>query len=677
METSQEQIANRPLWWALLLLAISVVAVVLMTRHLIQQDSQRLVERFEQGKREQMKDVLRLVEENLRDVTDDLRFLSRLVVDAPDDERGAFLQALLGGVSPYIAGAIVNADGVAQQVIIDPRSGELPDREDIRAMEEAGAIALKEETAVSPRSERQLNPWHRAFAHRTSNGEAVVLLVNTQEFLAELRLLSSDPQTNVLVLGPQGYPAPATSAPILKVMQDEVPRELEVVLERMRRAESGTFRIPAMEAEWVGFEFGDVVVAYGPVFVRSGVFWSVASFSSLSSIRSAERSVTTRLVGFSSIIVVLILGFGVFGFTVSRRTIALRERLAIAAEVSRLHEKAHRVVQAIPMALGILDQTMKISDRNESFALRFGDGDFVESLRAESSQVAELLEVSNRTRESQSHVVDGTFFGKDGVFQVYCVPVDPPTTDANVIIVIEDVSALRQLESQLLRVEKLATVGVLAAGIAHEIGTPLGVVRGRAEFIHRKLGPESPHAAGLDVIVTQIDRISRSIQDLLDYSRLRETSVEPMSLKEAVRNVEGLLSHELNNSVQFEVQIPEELPKIAANADQLQQIFVNLFMNSVDALHERDDGKISVVAHGEDGWVTFYVRDNGSGIPESHIHQVFDPFFTTKKRGQGTGLGLSIVTQIVRNHGAELELKSGPEGTEFKFRWPVWAQETK
>lgn len=668
--------SSRSLVWAFALLTISIVAVILMTRHLIEQDSQRLVERFEQGKRAQMQDVLRLVEENLRDVTDDLRFLSRLVVEAPDAEREAFLQALLGGVSPYIAGAIVNSDGVAQQVIIDPRSGELPDREDIRAMEEAGVLALKEETAVSPRSERQLNPWHRAFAQRTATGEAVVLLVNTQEFLAELRILSSDPQTNILVLGPQGYPAPATSPPIFEVMKGEVPKELELVLEKMRSAESGTFRISGKDAEWVGFEFGDVVVAYGPVFVRSGVFWSVASFSSLASIRNAERAVATRLVGFSSIIVLLILSFGVFGVAVSRRTVVLRERLQIAGELSRLHEKAHRVVQAIPVAVGILDQSMKISDRNESFASRFGDDDFVERLHAQNSPVAALLESANKTRESLSHVVDGTFFGKEGVFQVYCVPVEPPTSDANVIMVIEDVSALRQLESQLLRVEKLATVGVLAAGIAHEIGTPLGVVRGRAEFIQRKLGPENPHASGLEVIISQIDRISRSIQDLLDFSRLRETTVEPVNLLEAVRTVEGLLIHELD-STQIQVQIPENLPMIAANADQLQQILVNLVMNSADALHDREDGRISVDAQYDDGCVCFAVCDNGTGIPDAHIHQVFDPFFTTKKRGQGTGLGLSIVTQIVRNHGAELELKSSPEGTEFRFKWPVWKQETK
>jgi len=657
---------------AFVLLSGAVAVVVLMTIQLIREDSERLVNRFQTEREAQIQDVLRFVEENLHDVTADLKFLSRLMVQASDQEREAFLQALLGGVGAYRAGAIVGADGFARQVIVDPRSGELPDRDEIRSMEFAGEQALYEGTSVAPRSEGQ-DPWLRAFAQRTENGEAVVLLVDTQVFLDELRFLASDPHSLVLVLGPHGHPAPSTSSHFLSQMEDPS-SEIKGIINRMREGDHGTIRIPASEAGWLGFEHGDVVVAFGSVEVRDGVFWSIASFSSLSAIRSAERSLRNRLVGFASVMVLLLLTFGGFVFVVARRTAVLRERLQNAAQLSLLHEKAHKVVQSIPIAVGILDRDLVVRDRNATFEAILGGHGVNDD--ANSAELLTLIKTAARTRVAQSGILESSeFLGKDGVFQVHVVPIEPSLDDADLILVVEDLSSVRKLEEQLLRVEKLATVGVLAAGIAHEIGTPLGVVRGRAELIQRKLEPESSHMRGLSVIIEQIDRISRTIQELLDFSRLRETRVDPISFADTVRQVLELLTYEIGESIVVDVLVPDGLPNLAANPDQLQQVLVNLILNSVDALSESEKGRIEVGARIETDSLLFWVEDNGVGIPAADRNQVFDPFYTTKKRGQGTGLGLSIVSQIARNHGAKLRLAECLVGTRVEVNWPLSEQE--
>jgi signal transduction histidine kinase len=236
-----------------------------------------------------------------------------------------------------------------------------------------------------------------------------------------------------------------------------------------------------------------------------------------------------------------------------------------------------------------------------------------------------------------------------------------------------------RLNEQLLQAEKLTTVGVLAAGIAHEIGTPLGVVRGRAEYALGKLGEDHPQAGSQHVIIEQIDRIVRTIRELLDFSRAKPVAVTPVELVGVVDKSADLLRYEVERrGLTLAVDVDAGLPLIAADADQLQQVLVNVMMNAFDACDA--GGHVAITARrGERGigraglaGVRIEVADNGCGIPEENIHRVFDPFFTTKKRGKGTGLGLSIVAQIIRSHGAEISLESEPRcGTRVLLDWPV------
>jgi signal transduction histidine kinase len=240
-------------------------------------------------------------------------------------------------------------------------------------------------------------------------------------------------------------------------------------------------------------------------------------------------------------------------------------------------------------------------------------------------------------------------------------------------------SHVAQLQSQLVRAEKLATVGVLAAGIAHEVGTPLGVVRGRAEYLLGKLGGEHPQAASARVIVEQIDRVSRTLRELLDFSRTKPIAARSVDFAATARSVADLLSFEAaRKDVAIEVRVPDGLPALAADPDQIQQVLVNLIMNACDAA--RPGGRVVVTAEpapapggaGGAPRARIAIEDDGCGIASENLERVFDPFFTTKKRGQGTGLGLTIAAQIVRSHGGEIELASEPgRGTRVVLAWPA------
>lgn len=227
-------------------------------------------------------------------------------------------------------------------------------------------------------------------------------------------------------------------------------------------------------------------------------------------------------------------------------------------------------------------------------------------------------------------------------------------------------------EARLIHSEKLVTAGQLAAGIAHEIGTPLGVARGRVELALSHLGAEHADAKNHTVAIDQIDRVTKMIQQLLDYVRPTKVEVQSVDAGRAIRNVIDLLGVQATKrNVAFEVDVEPDLPALRADPDQLQQVLVNLALNAIDACEKRGTVELRAARRGQA--VVLEVHDDGAGIPKDLRAQVFDPFFTTKKRGQGTGLGLWVVAQLVRANAAEIELDSAPgKGTTATVTWPVF-----
>ena len=248
--------------------------------------------------------------------------------------------------------------------------------------------------------------------------------------------------------------------------------------------------------------------------------------------------------------------------------------------------------------------------------------------------------------------------------------------------VLEQQEERRQIETRMREMDRLASLGRLAAGLAHEIGTPLNVIRGRAEWLLRRgAGAGGAGDKYLRTIADQIDRIAGIVRNMLDFAREREPQLAPTRLTGVIEGVIELIGHRLEEAgIRLETELPEDLPGLSADAHQLHEVFLNLALNAVDAMPHGGTLRICVacveVAHPEWGegaqpYLVAAIEDTGTGIPAEHLGRVFDPFFTTKDVGEGTGLGLSIAHGIVREHGGWIEIESAPgHGTRVTVHLP-------
>jgi PAS domain S-box-containing protein len=246
------------------------------------------------------------------------------------------------------------------------------------------------------------------------------------------------------------------------------------------------------------------------------------------------------------------------------------------------------------------------------------------------------------------------------------------------LLTLRDESEQRILHSQLAQQERLASVGFLASGLAHEIGTPLGVIRGRAEYL--SLYPENQKSvrSNMEIIVNQIDRISKLIYSLLNLARKDNLeTVSSISFNDALEDVTRLLSSTFKKegiSPSFDI---DQNVKVMANKGQLEQIILNLIVNSIHAIKSRAETQpntnfqISATVKAIGIFWEICFTDNGCGISEKNLRHIFEPFFTTKDPGSGTGLGLSIVQQIIFSWHGNIRCESKEnESTSFFVRIP-------
>jgi signal transduction histidine kinase len=246
-----------------------------------------------------------------------------------------------------------------------------------------------------------------------------------------------------------------------------------------------------------------------------------------------------------------------------------------------------------------------------------------------------------------------------------------------------------RLEQEVQQAQKLAALGMLAAKMAHEIGTPLNVISGRAEVLERAVPPEHPDRRHLDLILKQTERIRDIIRALLDYARPRRPEPRQEAVGPIVARVADLLLVRCRaKGVRIQLGLPPAgLPPVLADADHLQQLFLNLLANALDACPQGGSIRVtagpeptlppderSAITRGkvEGPCLAIHIVDEGGGIPAEQLDHVFQPFFSTKERGHGTGMGLPIVEEIVRAHRGEVEILSIPgRGTEAIVRLPL------
>jgi two-component system NtrC family sensor kinase len=236
-------------------------------------------------------------------------------------------------------------------------------------------------------------------------------------------------------------------------------------------------------------------------------------------------------------------------------------------------------------------------------------------------------------------------------------------------------SELARMQARMAQSERLASIGVLAAGVAHEINNPLGGILALTALTLEDLPAGDPRRENLEEVVRQTRRCGEIVKHLLEFSRQHRVSAAELDVNELLEKTLALLERQsIFLNVTVERRRDPTLPAVFADAAQLQQVFVNILINAVQAMDER--GTITVTTASDAGReeVVLTFRDTGCGIPPDQLDRIFDPFFTTKESGEGTGLGLSIAYGIVSRHHGTIGVESTPgEGTTFTVRLPARA----
>lgn len=239
------------------------------------------------------------------------------------------------------------------------------------------------------------------------------------------------------------------------------------------------------------------------------------------------------------------------------------------------------------------------------------------------------------------------------------------------LLVFNDITERVNLEDQLVQAEKLSSIGLLAAGVAHEVNTPLAVISSQAQMLAKQMSAEDPSARTVDKIIKQSFRASEIVNNLLKFSRVSGSEYSELDLNRVIRETLSLIEPMLRASnISLNAQLSPSVPPLYGNPGKLQQVFMNLIMNARDAMPR--GGELTLATESENSTIHVEVSDNGMGIPAEELSKIFDPFFTTKSKSRGTGLGLAVTYGIIREHSGKIGVESAPgRGTTFRLEFPT------
>ncbi len=239
------------------------------------------------------------------------------------------------------------------------------------------------------------------------------------------------------------------------------------------------------------------------------------------------------------------------------------------------------------------------------------------------------------------------------------------------LVIFDDITDRSELEQRLVQADKLSSIGLLAAGVAHEVNTPLAVISTYAQMLAKQVGEDSQKSMILDKIAKQTFRASEIVNSLLNFSRTSTTSFGDVNLNRVIQETLSLLEHQLQKSgIQVTTELDAGLPAIHGNGGKLQQVFLNLFLNARDAMPGGGTLEVKTWADGSSARVE--VADTGSGIAPENLNRIYDPFFTTKAARKGTGLGLSVSYGIIQEHGGSIEVSNRRSGgARFRLDLPL------
>ena len=236
-----------------------------------------------------------------------------------------------------------------------------------------------------------------------------------------------------------------------------------------------------------------------------------------------------------------------------------------------------------------------------------------------------------------------------------------------VVAAIRDVTEIKDLNEEIARHKRLAALGKLSSGIAHEIRNPLSSIRGLAQFVYNSFSKTDERKEDLNTIIQEVDRLNKLVVQVLDFAKLKKPNLTRFSLNDLIRKIAELLKLEIKDKqIKFSLELSPDISQIQADEDQVRQILMNVIINAIQAIPKEGEVKIKTekALLGGESAVKLIIKDSGIGITEKDFNQIFDPFFSTKD--QGSGLGLSIVYKLIETHQGKIKVES-KEGKGTKF----------
>ncbi|GAC1424912.1 MAG: hypothetical protein NVSMB62_21990 [Acidobacteriaceae bacterium] len=358
-------------------------------------------------------------------------------------------------------------------------------------------------------------------------------------------------------------------------------------------------------------------------------------------------------------------------------------------EFERLKEFHENIVESIHIGIFAVDLEDRIESWNAEMEVMYAKPR-AEALRQPLSAIfpPEFLQRFDAVRhESGTHTLyKSRLTLPNGETRIANLAIAPLLTrDLTVvgrIVLVDDITERIELEAQLTQAEKLSSIGLLAAGVAHEVNTPLAVISSYTQMLAKHMRPMMEQDARispvLEKITQQTFRASEIVNGLLNFSRTGGTEFAQVDLNRLLLDTLTLLEHQFKTAgIHVETELNRSLPRILGNEGKLQQVLLNLLLNARDAMHDAADARIRISTEESQGRVTVLIQDFGAGIEPEHLHRIYDPFFTTKtqpRKGQhkGTGLGLAVSYGIMQEHGGKMLAESQVgAGTIFRLEFPI------
>lgn len=363
-------------------------------------------------------------------------------------------------------------------------------------------------------------------------------------------------------------------------------------------------------------------------------------------------------------------------------SLLLRSEREKASLLEHLKQFSESIIESVNVGILVIDSSGRITTWNSALeemlsipreealgadALKIFNQEMIETIRAVSGTRGWVVEDVRHLYKFHTLRRDDTSI----VINLSLAPFeDAAHTLAGTLVVVEDVTDRVKLEDQLQQSDKLSSIGLLAAGVAHEVNTPLAGISSYTQMLLSQMIDEDPKRRVLEKVLTQTERASGIVNNLLNFSRTSGADFGPVDINRVVEDTLQLLELQLRKSdVEIDRRYAENLPEAYGNAGKLQQVFMNLILNARDAMP--GGGTLEVETEEVDRMIVIHIRDTGIGIAAENITKIYDPFFTTKSVGQGTGLGLAVSYGIVQEHSGRMQVESSPgKGTTFTIKIP-------